>query len=58
MLHFVVHTKQEGEITNAYSLVDDGVLKLIPKEAIHATKDVEDRLYTKEEMEAWRDSMI
>lgn len=58
MLHFVVHTKQEGEITNAYSLVDDDVLKLIPKEAIHAVKAVEERLYTKEEMEALRDSIL
>lgn len=58
MLHFVVHTKQEGEIKNAYSLADDDVLDLIPQETIHAIKEVEERLYTEEEMEAWRDSLI
>lgn len=55
---FVVFKKQEGEVTNAYSLVDDKMILTIPSSIIHAKKEVEDKLYTKEEYEALRDELV
>ena len=58
MKTFVVFKKQTGEITNSYSLVDDEILASIPPDIIHAKKQVEDKLYTKEEYEQLRDSLL
>lgn len=55
---FVVFKKQEGEITNAYSLVDSETFSTIPQEIVLATKEIEDKLYSKEELEVIRDSLI
>jgi hypothetical protein len=49
---FVVFKKQEGELVNAYSLVDAETLLTIPSDLIQAKKEVEDKLYTSEEFEA------
>ena len=58
MRFFVVFKSQVGEIKNSYSLVDSEILKTIPKEIILAKKEVEDRLYTTEEMEQLRDEIV
>lgn len=58
MKTFVVFKKQEGEIVNAYSLVDLETLVNIPEQIILAKKEVPDKLYSKEEMEQLRDSLI
>lgn len=58
MRTFVVFKKQQGELKNAYSLVDAVTLQQIPQDIIQAKKEVEDKLYTKEEFEALRDSLI
>lgn len=55
---FVVFKKQEGEITNSYSLVDDKILATIPASIILTKKTVEDKLYTSEELDAIRDSLL
>lgn len=55
---FVVLKLQEGEIKNAYSLVDSETFAAIPQDIILKTKEVEDRLYSTEELEALRDSMV
>ena len=55
---FVVFKKQEGEITNAYSLVDEATLVNIPQDIIHAKKEVEDKLYTTQEFEDLRNSLV
>jgi len=52
MKNFVIFKKQKGEKINAYSVVDDATLKTIPKDIIQSVKKVEDRLYSKEEMES------
>ena len=57
-LTFVVFKKQEGELVNAYSLVDSDTLSTIPQDIIHAKKEVENKLYSKEELEAFRDELI
>lgn len=51
MKHFVIFKKQPGEIKNAYSLVDDQTLPTIPKDIVLKVVDVEDKAYTKEELE-------
>lgn len=55
---FVVFKKQEGELVNAYSLVDSETLTTIPQDIIHAQKEVEEKLYTTEEFEALRAELI
>ena len=55
---FVVFKKQPGELNNAYSLVDSEILATIPQNIIHAKKEVEDKLYSTEELAALRDSLI
>lgn len=58
MKTFVVFKKQEGELVNAYSLVDADILATIPEDLIQAKKEVEDKLYTSAEFEALRDSLL
>ena len=48
---FVVFKKQVGEITNAYSLVTPKIYATIPKDIILARVEVEDKLYTKEDLQ-------
>lgn len=58
MKYLVVFNKQPGELINSYSLVDDVILATIPNEIIKAKKEVEDKLYSKEELEAIRETLI
>ena len=55
---FVVFKKHEGEITNAYSLVDESMLPNLPQDEILKKQEVEDKLYTTEELNKLRDSLI
>lgn len=55
---FVVFKKQEGEIVNAYSLVEDTMIPTLPQDQIHAQKEVEDKLYSTEELAAMRDQLV
>ena len=54
---FVVFKKQEGEIVNSYSIVNSDTFSTIPQDIVLATKEVEDKLYSKEELEALRDEL-
>jgi len=54
MNKFIIFKKQEGEIENSYSLVNEDIIKTIPTEIIYKVVDVEDKLYTKEELEELR----
>lgn len=47
----VIFQKQEGEKTNAYSLVTPELLLKIPESIILKEVEVEDRLYSKDELE-------
>lgn len=58
MQYLVVLKKQEGEKVNSYSVVDSEILATIPEETIHAKKEIEDKLYTQEELEQLRDSLL
>ena len=51
MKKFVIFKKQQGEITNAYSVVTSEILATIPVDIIQKVVDVEDKLYSKEELE-------
>ena len=51
MKKFVIFKKQQGEITNAYSVVTPEILATIPVDIIQKTIDIEDKLYSKEELE-------
>lgn len=53
--YLVVFRKQEGEIKNAYSVVDDQTLRSIPPQIILNNTEVADRLYSNEELEKLRD---
>lgn len=55
---FVVFKKQQGEVTNAYSVVGKDTFHTIPSAIVLATKEVEDKLYSKEELEALRDELV
>lgn len=55
---FLVHKKQSWEKVHAYSLVDKSALSTVNPALIHKTKEVEDKLYTKEQLEALRDSLV
>ena len=48
---FLIFKKQPGEKTNAYSLVTPKILLTIPESIILKEIEVEDKLYTKEELE-------
>lgn len=48
---FVIFKKQPGEKTNAYSIITPKILLTIPKSIILREIEVEDKLYTKEELE-------
>lgn len=54
MNKLVIFKTQVEEIENAYSLVNEEILKSIPLEIIHKVVNVEDKLYTKEELEQLR----
>lgn len=56
--YLVVFEKQAGELVNAYSLVDDEILMMIPAAIIESFNEVDDRLYTTEELEEMRDTLI
>lgn len=55
---FVVFKKQAWEKVNSYSLVTPEILLTIPPEIIHNKKNVEDRKYSKEELENIRTSLL
>ena len=56
--NLVIFKKQQGEIVNAYSLVNDNVLSSIPKNIILKIIKIENRLYSKEELEKLRDKNL
>lgn len=58
MKTFVVFKKQSWELVNSYSLVDAEILATIAPDTIHAKKEVVDKLYTKEEFENMRNSLL
>ncbi len=58
MKNFVIFNKQKGEKTNAYSLVSEVTLLSIPKNIILKIVKVEDKLYSKEELEILRNKNI
>lgn len=55
---FIVHNKLKGEKVHGYSIVSNEVFKGIPKSAIFATEEVEDKPYSKEEAEIIRKGII
>lgn len=57
MKTFVVFKMQPGEFKNAYSLVDSEILKTISPDLIHAKKEVPNKLYSTQELEALRDEL-
>lgn len=57
-IYFILHPKHEKEKVNSYSLVDDEVLKTIPKEHVFKKKLIANKIYTKEELEAFRDELL
>ena len=48
--YFVLFKKQEGEIGNAFSVVNEVILKTIPTTIIKKKKEVPNKLYTKDEL--------
>jgi hypothetical protein len=56
--YFVVFKKQEGEITNSYSIVDSKTLLTIPSAIIYGKKEIENKMYLKGELEAMRDELL
>lgn len=56
--YLVVFKKQEGELTNSYSIIEEANISEIPKEIIVAQAELEDKLYTSEELETLRDSLL
>ena len=56
--YFIVLKKQQGELLNAYSIVDEEILATIDPNTIKAKVEVEDKQYSKEELEKLRDSLI
>ena len=54
MNKLVIFKKQKGEKVNAYSLVNDEILKNIPQDIILKIVDVEEKSYSKEELETLR----
>ena len=58
MKYFIVFKKQEGEQTHPYSLVDFNTLQTIPQDIIFKQKEVADRLYSTEELDAERDALV
>lgn len=59
MENFVIFKKQEGEIVNAYSLVDDETLSTVPKDIIHKVIKVENgHDMGKDEFEKLRDENL
>lgn len=55
---FVVHNKLKGEKVHGYSIVPDDLFKNMPKSAIFATEEVEDKPYSKDEAETIRKRII
>lgn len=55
---FVVFKKQSWEKVNAYSLVDKETFGTLPVDIVHKSQEVEDKLYTKEELEKLRDENV
>lgn len=49
---------QEGELKHSYSLIDRETFDQIPSELVLLWSEVEDRLYTEEELETLRDELI
>lgn len=61
MLIFIVFKLQPGEIKNAYSLVTASTVSQIEENnpgVILAKKEVENKLYSTEELEALRDEVV
>lgn len=58
MKYLIVLHKLPGDEEYHYSIVDSEILKNIKKDLIYKKKKVEDILYTKEELEALRNSLI
>jgi len=56
--YFLVFKLELGELTNAYSIVSEDILASIDPAIILNKKIINDKLYSKEELEAMRDSMI
>lgn len=54
----IVFKKQVEEKENAYSLVDLDTANRIPQNIIHSKKEVEDRLYSQEELAVMRDELV
>lgn len=55
--YLVVFPKQEGELVNSYSIVEESLLSDLP-EIVAKTELEAGKLYTTEELEAIRDSLI
>lgn len=57
-LVFVVFKKQDGELVNAYSVVSKETFLTISSAIVQASKEVENKVYTKEELEALREELL
>jgi len=57
-IYFTVFKLQPGELVNAYSLISKDLIKRIDQSTILKKKLIDDKLYSKEELEAMRDSML
>lgn len=57
-IYFTVFKLQHGEFVNAYSLIPKDLIKSIDQSTILKKKLVDDKLYSKEELGAMRDSML
>lgn len=56
--YLVIFRKQKGETKNAYSVTDEQTLKSIPPAIILKKTEVEDKLYSNEELEVLRDKFF
>lgn len=54
----VVFKKQRGEITSAFSLVNDEILLNIPKKNILGMRKIEERMYSTAELCVMRDEIV
>lgn len=50
---FILFKKRSEEKSNAYSLINEQILNDVPKNIIKATKEVPNKLYTKDELRAF-----
>lgn len=58
MKYLIVLHKLPGDLEHPYSIVDENILKSIKKDLIYKKKKLDDVLYTKQELEALRNSLI